>query len=287
MIEREPRWFEVVFKGVLIGMANVIPGLSGGTVALLTGLYSHLTEAVGNFFLVSWKKRWSYLRFLSFVVAGAIVGIWLFAKMLTRLYESYPEPVGFFFLGLVAATLPALLKDLPREERASKRGWVLFLIGFLITFSLGFIKQKMGVAGEEEGFSSLFTPITTVRDGLFLFFVGVVASATMIIPGISGAFILLLLGVYYRILAFVDQYYLLGIFVVGLGAVVGIVLFAKILNFLLVRYQTLSVFFITGLIVASLSILYPGITVTVKSIVVDFLALSAGGFLVFRFAHLR
>jgi len=98
-------------KGACIGVANVIPGVSGGTVALLLGIYHELAEAVGGMLGASWKKRLDYARFLAPVLAGAGLSILLFSRGVAWLYERFPEQLGFFFLGLVAASLPALLRE--------------------------------------------------------------------------------------------------------------------------------------------------------------------------------
>lgn len=271
----------LVVKGMLVGVANIIPGVSGGTIALLTGTYSQLTTAIASFSRLKPQEWKTHLPFLVPFMIGGGLGIFGFAKALSALYARYPEQVNFFFLGIVAASLPALLKTLDTKPKVSY--WLLFLLGFAITLFFGILeKTSIELALAESTMRSL-----SLGYALKLFASGIIAATTMIIPGISGSFMLLLLGEYHNILGFVKEFYIVGLALVALGALTGLLGGAKILSKLLSRHLNSTLMFICGLILASLYILYPGITLTWQSLIPDVLLLTLGFYITLRFSKIH
>jgi putative membrane protein len=268
-------------KGAAIGIANIIPGVSGGTIALLLGIYTQLTEAIGNFFIASWKQKRRYIAFLLPLAVGAGVAILVFARVMEWLYESYPQHVGFFFLGLIAVSLPTLLKDM--KEKPDRISWLLCVGGFAVTLGLGI----MDTLSEEGETAAAVLPTLDVLYGLKLFLSGALASASMVVPGISGSFIMLLLGEYHNILAFINAINVPVLAIFAAGAGIGVVLVAKLINLLLGKFYTRTMMFIVGLVVASLYVVWPGITFETIPLIINIATFLVGGFIVFRFGHIE
>ncbi len=266
--------FSNIWKGALIGIANVIPGVSGGTLALILGIYERLTEAIGEFFDCTHKKRMEYIVFLSQIAVGVVGGILLFSKLIKYLFENHYEGTSFLFLGLIVASLPAVIHH--RKKISPTRGEsVLFLLGGAIPLAFFFYNVHYGntmqamIAGD-------MTPYYMGK----LIFCGVMAGGAMIIPGISGSLLLILLGEYANIVGFVSDFKVVPIGLVGVGAVLGIVLFAKVMDKLLKRYHDETLYFVLGIITFSLIEVWPGITMDTMNILRDLAAFGAGVFLV-------
>ena len=242
-----------ILIGMAIGVANVIPGVSGGTIALILGIYEELTEAIGNFVKNKYKRR-EYIIFLFQIGIGGILGVLLFSKIIDVLYVDYSEPLGFFFLGLIMASLPYIIKTGKKMEITKEK--VLFLIlGFIIVLMLALLNKKVGTSGITEN-----SIILTKNYILKLFLCGALAAGAMIIPGVSGSFLLMLMGEYYNVIGFVNRREILPIIIIGSGAIVGLLLFAKGINVLMDKYHSIVMYFIIGLILASTIEIYPGIT---------------------------
>jgi putative membrane protein len=258
-----------LIQGMIIGVANVIPGVSGGTLALIMGIYENLMEAIGEFFVADKKQKLKYGFFLSKILIGAVIGIFLFAKTIEYLYNNYFQPTNFFFIGLIIASIPGITRG---EERITdkKGNLVLFLVGFCLIFMLSSIHH-----GDKSGIGALALDITPLYS-LKLLFCGALASAAMIIPGISGSMLLMVLGEYYNVLGLINSRNLVGIGVVGLGAMVGILLFSRIIDFLLKNHRGMTIYFIVGLIVASLVEIWPGINLDKFNLMVNLLSFGLG-----------
>ncbi|MFP4114338.1 MAG: DUF368 domain-containing protein [Spirochaetota bacterium] len=231
-------------KGSLIGAANTIPGVSGGTIAVITRLYDDLIASVGGFFKTGWKKN---LAFLLPVVVGVALGIVLFADAVEFFQVSYPLQTTFFFMGLILGSMPFLIKITMRER---------FKPAYAIPFVLAFgVLVAMTVVGRPPASE----PITevTLASGAMIFLAGVISSATMIIPGISGSFVLLLIGMYSTFIHAASNldFAVLGVLVPGF--VVGIVAVSKVINYLLSRYHGITYWAINGLVLGSVVAIWP------------------------------
>ncbi len=271
-------------KGAGIGIANVIPGVSGGTIALIMGIYHELAEAVGNIFTASWKKRWEYAKLLIPLFIGAGISILLFARLVEWLYQRYPEPLGFFFLGLIAASLPALMQEMKKkQESVQLPHWLLFFAGFSLTLALGIMDRYMPRPELEVG----VLPVLSSLYGLKLFISGLLAASSMVIPGISGSFVMLLLGEYYHILGFINALAIAPLLIFGVGTAAGLVAAAKLIDLLLKRFFRGTMMVILGLVLASLYVVWPGLTLSPLPLITDLCALGIGGWIVLQFATIR
>jgi putative membrane protein len=263
-----------IISGACIGVANIIPGVSGGTVALLLGVYEKLTESVGEFLTASVEKKKEYIKFLSQIFVGAVIGLLGFAKIIGYLYVHHEEATSFFFLGLIVASLPLVLNH--RESKVlNNSGKLWFLIGLLIMIGFSVLQHFYG--SSESGVTSY---AMNSSYAIKLILAGSLAGGAMVIPGISGSLLLVMLGEYYNILGFVNNRMLLPISLVGIGAVIGIIGFARIIDKLLKSHKDNTLYFIIGLIVASLLEIWPGFTLDLSNGILNIISILLGVFIV-------
>lgn len=234
-------------KGFCMGAADVVPGVSGGTMAFVLGIYEELLDAIKSFNLRSLKLLLSLdikafvgaisWKFLLVLGSGILTAIFTLAQLLAWLLNNTPVLIWSFFLGLILASVVTVSR---RVQSWQPPIWIsLFAGGIGMYFLVGLV------------------PGTTPNDLWFLFISGAVAICAMILPGISGSFVLVLMGKYQYILEAVNQRDFLVLFVVAAGAAGGIAAFSRLLSWLLVRYHDLMVGFLTGLMVGSLRKVWP------------------------------
>ncbi len=234
-------------KGFCMGAADVVPGVSGGTMAFILGIYEELINAIRSFdvkclkLIVSAKIR-DFLdhvqwRFLLALGCGILLAIFSLSKVLSWLLQNEPVLIWSFFLGLILASVVSVSK---RVESWRLLTWCSLMAGLAgIYFLVGLV------------------PGATPNALWFLFVSGAVAICAMILPGISGSFILVLMGKYQYILEAVNQRNLLVLFVVAAGACVGLAAFSRLLGWLLTKYHDYMVAFLTGLMLGSLRKVWP------------------------------
>lgn len=273
-----------LLRGVAIGLANIIPGVSGGTMALILGIYQRLITAIGNLgsrtVTSLFRGRAAFAEemrridalFLAVLGVGAIGAIVAVARLMTYLLEHQHDPTYGFFFGLVLVSVVVPYRMIKRRSVGALLACLLaiaIVVGLTMTMS-GADKlasaqkkaaQKAAAAQKVEGTAVQQQAAQTVpRDPrtLLLFFVaGAIAISAMILPGISGSFMLLLMGVYFDVLACITgrQFLLLGVFAAGCGA--GLVVFTRLLKFLLDRFHDVTMAFLLGLVVGSLWAIWP------------------------------
>lgn len=237
----------LALDGLLMGAANVIPGVSGGTIAFLTGIYKELVDslksidatAVKLFFKGKFKEFWKAINgnFLLAVFAGVVISIFSLAKLMQYLLEAHPVQVWSFFFGLILVSTAFILKDLGK-----------FTIKNALSFLVG---AALGV------FICIATPATTPDSLLFIFLCGAITFCTMILPGISGSFILLLLGKYSFMLDAVTELRIVILLVFAAGALVGLLCFSHFLSWLLKKYYNATLSMLCGLMCGSLLKVWP------------------------------
>lgn len=235
----------LVLKGFLLGIANVIPGVSGGTLALTLGIYQDLIGAISHFF----KNLKKNLTFLIPLGIGMIVAILLGSKVITFCLDRFALPTTLFFIGLIVGGIPLLTKKLK-----GRRLKPLNLAVFLLTFGIVMIMTFLNAGNNAVDLSNM-----SVIQFILLMIIGMVAAATMVIPGVSGSFVLMLLGYYKPVMATLGNltdFSLLGhnILVLapfGIGLLIGIVGIAKLIEFLLKKYEIPTYYGIIGFVTAS------------------------------------
>jgi putative membrane protein len=249
-------------RGVAIGAANTVPGVSGGTIAVVTGVYDQLVDAIGNLFSGEWQRR---LAILVPVFAGALVGIAAFAWVIDWGLSNYPEQTFFFFVGLIAGSVPFIAGELRGNPvRAHHILLALAAVGILLAQAL---------LGEPP----LTDAIAVVDAGTFvpLLAAGAVATATMIIPGVSGSFVLLVIGMYATFLQAVRTANLAVLGVLAAGAIAGLVAVSKLMSILLTRFRIATYWVILGLVIGSIVGVWPGIS-SWGAFLADVVALAVG-----------
>ena len=250
-------FFMDTIKGMLIGIANIIPGVSGGTMAVSLGIYDKLIASVSNL-LKDWKNS---LKVLLPLAIGLGIGIVGFTYAIEYLLSHHTFVTCMAFVGLILGGLPVLVTSLKKELRSSSSSvGIRGVLAFLILFSIAVFLPMLN--SEEEVLRTFsVTPMTLI----LLFLVGVIASATMVVPGVSGSLVMMILGYYYGIIetikSFLDAvraFDMTGIihgfmllFPFGIGVLLGIFLIAKLITFLFNRYGVQTYCAILGLIAAS------------------------------------
>jgi len=243
----------IFVRGILMGSADIVPGVSGGTIALITGIYSHLVEAISNikFGFVKplfkgdlhgfWTQLLDEIDFKFFIplILGIGVAFLTLAKVVTFCMDNYTAFTYSFFLGLIIASAVILFKKL---NKINLKNILFAIIGCVLTYI----------------FVSL-NPIAANHSLLIIFFSGMIAICAMILPGISGSFLLLLLGQYKYMLNALHQLHLSEIIVFVVGAVIGILGFSKILNYLLKNHEEVTMAFLIGVMLGSLKV--PGVEI--------------------------
>lgn len=235
-----------LWRGFLIGIIDLIPGVSGGTVAFVLGIYDRLLAAISGFFSRNWKKHLSFLFPLGI---GVVTGIFLFGKGVDYLLTNYFEPTQFFFLGLIIGVIPFLMKEADTKTNFKGKHYLVLIIAFALFACLGFIKTNENA-----------DPITTLNlmSTLGLFFSGWLASMAMLMPGISGSFVLLLLGVYSTAINALSTLNIPIILTIGTGVIIGFIVSSKGIKYLLSHHRMMTYAVIIGLIIGSVFIIFPG-----------------------------
>ncbi|HEY54096.1 MAG TPA: DUF368 domain-containing protein [Caldilineae bacterium] len=247
--QRSPKdYVGLVARGFAMGSADVVPGVSGGTMAFILGIYEELVfsiRAVGR------KEFWQAvlhfrikdallainLPFLIAVFAGIFLAVLTLAQGLEWMLKNQPVLIWSFFFGLVLASVVTVAKRVKR--------WGVILVAALAAGAIGAFFLVGAV------------PAQTPNTWWFLFLSGSMASIAMILPGISGAFILLILGKYQFVLSAVNNRDIVSLAILAMGAAVGIVIFAQLLGYLLKRHHDLTVAVLTGFMLGSLRKLWP------------------------------
>lgn len=243
-----------ILIGAVIGISNVIPGVSGGTMAVVFGIYDKIISSVINFFK-DWKKN---ARFLGTLACGAVLGILLFTNLIKFCLENYPQQTNFFFIGLIVGTVP-LLYNKATETKLNKVNILWFILAFAIAFAMAWI-------GNPESNGNVIESISGINS-VKLFAAGFIAAATMILPGVSGSFVLLLLGLYDSIITAVTTFNIPVIAVVGVGVIFGFLLMTKIVETLFRRYPQAAYCAILGLVIGSVYTIYPGFSFSLQGVI--------------------
>ena len=242
-----------IIKGFFIGIANIIPGVSGGTLAMILNIYDKMVAAFSNIF----KEFKKHIIFLIFLAIGLALGLFGGAIIIKYTLNHYFLITIMFFLGLIIGGIPQIGRELTFNSLNAKT-FICFIIPFALVIGLSFIKEEGDTTQVFENVDWLLM--------IKLFGVGLLASIAMIIPGISGSLLLILLGFYYPIIASIDalknfdNYSLsfileaIKIFApLGIGIIIGLLIISKPINYLLVNHKTISYYMILGFVVASIA----------------------------------
>lgn len=268
-----------ILKGVVIGLANIIPGVSGGTMMVAMGIYDKLIHCITHL-LKELKKS---ILFLIPIVIGMGIALVGGSFTIDKLFELFPLQTSLCFVGLVVGGLPAMWKNV-KGNKIKPGHMIAFVAFFAVVVIMAFMGEANGSAADLS-----FNVVNVVK----LFVIGVVAAATMVIPGVSGSMVLLLLGYYNPIISTISDFFsalkdfdidglLKGfgiLFPFGIGVLVGIFAIAKLIEIIFAKFPLYAYWAIIGLIVASpIAIIAMGefTTIGVLTIVGGIIALAAG-----------
>ncbi|MBD65786.1 MAG: DUF368 domain-containing protein [Halobacteriovoraceae bacterium] len=240
------------FKGFAMGTADIVPGVSGGTIALITGIYDQLVHTISQLdhqffkYLVTAKFKEAYQKinpsFLIPLFIGIASAIVAMAKLMHFLMESYSVYTWSAFFGLILASIIVLLKQIPQLRQS------INLFGVFAGTVIGYLVVTL-------------IPVQTPENYLMVFGAGMIAICAMILPGISGSFILLILGKYYFITGMIkDPFHLAHLLYIGvfcLGCLLGLISFSKVLNKLLNNHYSLTMCILVGFMIGSLKKIWP------------------------------
>lgn len=241
-------------KGIVLGVAFVIPGVSGGTLAVLLGIYEELIEAASNFYksIADFKK---YIMYLLPIGLGVVFSVAVFAKLIKFGLDKAPIITILIFLGMIIGGIPALVRNV-KGTKINLKDMTLMLVGLIIVISmLIFHKSNSNVVLTNMSITGYIT----------LFLVGAIAAVTMVVPGISGSFTLMLIGYYEPILNLVNDITsfknlgpnLILIFTFMLGVFIGIIFISKIIEWCLKHYKRETYYAIIGFVLSSIiSVIY-------------------------------
>ena len=248
------------FKSIIIGIANIIPGVSGGTLAVMLNVYDPITEKIGNFFLVDRKTKVSYFFYLLVVLIGAGTGIFLFANIIRYSITNYPKITVTVFTLLILPSIPYIVKGLDYKK---KKNILAFCYGPIVMIIFILLGLKYGDKTTGAVTIQLVEGVCFTRGYLLkLLFCGIIAAGAMIIPGISGSLLLMMLGEYYNVVYLISSLVsslkersfaiLTPLIVLALGIGIGLVAFSKGINYLLKNHREFTLFFIEGIITFSI-----------------------------------
>lgn len=238
----------VALKGFSMGAANVIPGVSGGTIALLTGIFGRIIECLNSLMEIEtwklilkgqWKEFWKKVdgRFLVALFIGVVASIFSLARLMEYVLNYYPVQTWAFFFGMIAASGVVMLMGI--------KGWKAVDVLWAV---LGLV---LGVL------ICTLSPTTTPDDLWFIAIIGAIAICTMILPGVSGSFILLIFGKYEYIMGAVNEMNIPVLIALVIGCGVGILAFSKFLHWLLSRYERQTMLVLLGFVLGSLVRVWP------------------------------
>ena len=241
-------YITLFFKGIFMGIADAIPGISGGTIALLFGIYEELIESISELKLSlfselknkGFKSFWEKLNgnFLLVIVSGIVISLISFVKISATFLESFPLFIWSFFLGLVFATVNVIYKLINQWRSLN---FFFLIISIIFSFFL----------------SSFSTYETDEISLLYVLFSAVIASSAMILPGISGSLILVILGVYAYLIKSLDNLEMIVIFTFISGALIGLLGFSRILKYLFNNHRDSTYSIMLGLVIGSIEKLWP------------------------------
>lgn len=268
--------------GMLIGIANVIPGVSGGTIAVILHAYEDLLTLTS----LNFKKIFANIKVMIALCVGAVAGIFLFAKVVNAAYEKFPVYTNFFFTGIILGSIPflfQLMKDAHHAEETRRRKIIkviFFVVAFALMLLLFFAQRNMGSI--QNGIVAL-----DFKQGIVLFFVGVIAAIAMIVPGISGSFVLLVLGYYETVINAVSSFNIPVLAIFACGVLLGLVSASRFLIFVLEKHGDIVYSFIFALVLGSVLQILPLVKQSLGGFVISGISLLAGASLILCFTFLN
>lgn len=233
---------KTMFYGLCLGISLLPPGFSVATMAMILGIYEDLINLLNDLFSTKMKQT---LKALSFLAVGAVIAIAFFAKLITLSMTHFPYQTRFFFLGLIVATVPLISKQADVKSNFESKHFLFLIIAVLLVVSFVFTDSLALVDLYGE---------TTIVKLLFLMLAGALVSASMILPGLSGALMLMLLGAYQFLLESISSLNLVVLGSVAAGGVLGLIICGRLIKHLLSRSEMTLYSISLGLVIGSIPV---------------------------------
>lgn len=240
-------YLKYIVCGLVFGVANVIPGVSGGTMLVVFGIYDKLTDSISGI-----KKILTNIWFLVSFGIGAGGGIILFSFVITGLFDNFGVQTNMFFIGLILGSIPLIIKNGTREEDVKPLCIIPFLLAAAVVIGLTLL-EKANIISDIAVTGTDFDLMLMLR----LLICSMVAAVAMIIPGVSGSFVMMLLGTYQTVIAAIKDMNIILLIPVAIGVVIGIILGAKVISTLIKKHTLMVYSAIMGLVIGSVYAILP------------------------------
>lgn len=247
------RWINII-KGFGMGTTDLIPGISGGTIALLLGIYDDFISSISGLFS---KRFWPSLKFLLPILIGMGLAIGILSNLINYLLEHHQVVTMFFFTGLIIGIIPYLLRTANFKKTFHAKHYAVLILGIIILVAITLINS-----GEQSADTSLHLSFSLI---IKYFLAGVCASSAMLLPGISGSFMLLVFGAYGTVMLAVADLVKFNfdglpvLLIVGLGIIVGFLISSRIIKYFLHHHFVMTFALITGFVIGSIYAVFPGL----------------------------
>lgn len=252
--------FWTLIKGLIVGGTMLVPGVSGGSMAIILGIYDDLIYSVSSFM----KHKSASFKFLLLFSAGGILGMFLLSRPILYLIEAFPMPTLYFFMGAVLGGVPLIFKK-SELKKFSIRGLFYVVVGIAIVTAVAFIP----IGGSDSSLDA------DLKGMLFLVLAGFIAAIALVLPGISVSYLLLVMGLYDETVTAISQVYMPFLIPLGLGLILGIILTTKILEKAMLQFPQPTYLMILGFVLGSLAEVFPGVPAGAE-IILCAVTLSAG-----------
>lgn len=247
------KWINIL-KGFAMGTSDLVPGVSGGTIALLLGIYNQFIASISGIFS---RRFWPSFTFLIPIIIGMLLAMGSLSNLFNYLLSQHHIPTMFFFGGLIIGIVPYLLKISNYKTSFTTKHYMMVIAGIAILIVITLMNNGDKHAGET----------LTLSTGLIIkyFIAGMCASSAMLLPGISGSFMLLVFGVYGTVMLAISEVVKLNfaglpiLLAVGFGVLAGFIISSKIIQYFLTHHKLMTFALIIGFVVGSLFAVFPGL----------------------------
>lgn len=253
-----------IWRGVLIGITDLIPGISGGTMAVILGIYHRLVASINGLLSRDWLAS---VKYLIPVGLGMVAGIFGFSRVMDWLLSNAEGPTYFFFVGLILGITPYLLRQIDFQRNFTIRHYLLLVVSIVLLILFGLLRaEDTATVISSPNFNQL----------IFLCIAGWLASTALVLPGVSGTFVFLLLGLYPTVIAALKDFNLPVILAVGIGVVIGIILTSKIITLLLSRFTIGTYAVVIGMVLGAAIVIFPGLPVGLSDTLLSIVTFALG-----------
>ncbi len=271
----------LILKGIVLGTSFILPGVSGGVLSVVMGIYDKLIEAVSHFY-ESWANFKKYFNFLFFLGVGGIISVLILTNVIEFALNKIPVITILLFVGLIVGGVPQLFNKIKNEVSFGNILLMFIGIGLLVIMSF-----TTGGAGNQVIDTSLISMIK-------MFGIGVLSSATIVIPGVSGSFLLMVIGYYEPLLRIVNEITsftnlynnIIVMIPLGIGLVLGAILIARVIDFCLKKYPVKTYYVIIGFVIASIIEVFLSVfeySYTIPTIIIGLILMVFSSLIVYKF----